>query len=71
MRLETPGWEVLDYEGNAMSPAEVERQRERIMRAPFIVTDRKYPFSEGVIVDATGAVNPNLWITAKFSLFIE
>ena len=25
LRLETPGWEVLDYEGNVMSPAEVER----------------------------------------------
>ena len=24
--LETPGWEVLHYEGNAMSPADVERQ---------------------------------------------
>ena len=30
-RLETPSWEVLDYEGNVMSPAEVERQREKIM----------------------------------------
>ena len=27
LRLETPSWEVLDYEGNAMSPAEVERRR--------------------------------------------
>ena len=26
-RLETPGREVLEYEGNVMSPAEVERQR--------------------------------------------
>ena len=34
LRLETPGWEVLDYKGNIMSPAEVERQREKIMRAP-------------------------------------
>ena len=32
LKLETPGWEVLDYEGNSMSPTEVERQRERIMR---------------------------------------
>ena len=33
LRLETPGWDVLDYEGNTMSPVEVERQREKIMRA--------------------------------------
>ena len=29
LRLETPGWEVLDYEGNIMSPAEVERSERR------------------------------------------
>ena len=29
LRLEKSGWEVLDYEGNIMSPAEVERQREK------------------------------------------
>ena len=65
LRLETPSWEVLDYEGNVMSPAEVERQREKIMRAPFVVRDREYPFSEDVIVDETGPVDPNLGLMAK------
>ena len=60
LRLETPGWEVIDYEGNVMSPAEVERQRAKIMRAPLVVRDREYPFSEDVIVDETGPVDPNL-----------
>ena len=70
LRLETPGWEVLDYGGNAMSPAEAERQREHIMRAPLVVRDRECSFSEGVIVDETGAVDPNLGVMAKvFSLF--
>ena len=41
LRLETPGREVLDHEENVMSPAEVERQREKIVRAPLVV-----PFSE-------------------------
>ena len=59
LRLETPGWKVLDYEGNNMSPAEVECQREKIMRAPLVVRDREYPFSGDVIVDHTGAVDPN------------
>ena len=36
LRLKTPGWEVLDYEGNAMSPAEMERQREKIMRVLWL-----------------------------------
>ena len=71
LRLETPGWGVLDYESNAMSPAEVERQREEIMRALLVVRDRKYPSSEDVIVDETGAVDPNLGITAKVSTLIE
>ena len=71
MRLETPGWEVLDYEGNVMSQAEVERQQERIMKAPLVVRDREYPFSEDVIVDETGAVDPNLGVMAKVSSLIE
>ena len=71
LRLETPGWEVLDYEGNVMSPAEVERQRERIMGAPLVVRDREYPFCEDVIVDENGAVDPNLGVMAKVSSLIE
>ena len=54
-----------------MSPAEVERQRERIMKAPLVVRDREYPFSEDVIVDETGAVDPNLGVMAKVSSLIE
>ena len=71
LRLETPGWEVLDYEGNVMSPAEVERQQERIMGAPLVVRDREYPFCEDVIVDETGAVDPSLGVMAKVSSLIE
>ena len=71
LRLETPGWEVLEYEGTVMSPAEVERQRERIMRAPLVVRDREYTFAEDVIVDETGAVDPNLGVMAKVSSLIE
>ena len=69
--METTGWEVLDYEGNVMGPAEVERHREKIMRAPLVVRDREYPFSEVVIVDETGAVEPNLGVMAKVSSLIE
>ena len=54
-----------------MSPAEVERQREKIMGAPLVVRDREYPFSEDVIVDETGAVDPNLGVMAKVSSLIE
>ena len=54
-----------------MSPTEVERQREKITRAPLVVRDREYPFSEDVIVDETGAVDPNLGVMAKVSSLIE
>ena len=54
-----------------MSPAEVERQREKIMRVPLVVRDRDYPISEDVIVDETGAVDPILGVMAKVSSLIE
>ena len=47
------------------------RQRERIMRVPLVVRDREYPFSEDVLVDETGAVDPNLGVMAKVSSLIE
>ena len=54
-----------------MSPAEVERQREKIMRALLVVRHREYPFSEDVIVDETGAVDPNLGVMAKCCVWVE
>ena len=57
--------EMLDCEGNAMSPAEVERQRDTKMRSPLVVRDWEYRFSEVIIVDETGAVDPNIGIMAK------
>ena len=41
------------------------------MRAPLVMRDREYPFSEDVFVDETGAVDPNLGVLAKFSSLIE
>ena len=54
-----------------MSPSEVERQWQRILRAPLVVRDREYQFSEDVIVEQTGAVDPNLLMMAKVSSLIE
>ena len=41
------------------------------MRAPLVVRNREYPISEDVIVDETGAVDPNLGVMAKVSSLIE
>ena len=54
-----------------MSPVEVERQREKIVRAPLVVRDREYLFSEEVIVDETAAVDPHLGVMANVSSFTE
>ena len=39
LHLETPGWRVLDFEGNVMRDEEVARQRDRILRGPHVVRD--------------------------------
>ena len=71
LRLETPGWHVLDFEANVMREEEVERQRERILRAPQVVRDREYPFPEDLIVDSSGSVNVSLPVLAKVSALVE
>ena len=68
LSLETPGWELLDYGENAIRPAEVERGREKITRAPLVVRDMEYPIPEDVIVDEAGAVDTNLGVMAKDSI---
>ena len=69
LRLETPGWRVLDFDGNPLP--ELERQREKIMLAPFVVRDREYPFREDLTPDASGNVDPQLPMLAKVSCLID
>ena len=71
LRLETPGWRVLDFEGNTLSESELERRRERILRGLLVVWDRKYPFAEDLIVDESGAPDATLPVVAKVSSLIE
>ena len=49
LRLETPGWQVLDFEGNHLSESELERRKEHILRGPLVVQDLEYPFAEDLI----------------------
>ena len=71
LRLETPGWRVLDLEGNAMREEEVARQRDRILRGPLVVRDREYPFAEDLIADNSGRVDASLPVLAKVSSLVE
>ena len=39
LRLETPGWRVLNFHGNTLSEDELERQRGKIKKSPVVVRD--------------------------------
>ena len=71
LRLETPGWRVLYFEGNVMRDEEVARQRERILRGPQVVRDIEYPSAEDLIVDSSGTVDASLPVLAKVSSLVE
>ena len=71
LRLETPGWRVLDFQGNPLSESELERRKEHILRGPLVVRDREYPFAEDLIVDESGALDATLPVVAKVSSLIE
>ena len=71
LRLKTPGWRVLDFEGNPLSESELERRREQILRCPLVVRDREYPFAEDLIIDESGAPDTTLPVVAKVSSLIE
>ena len=69
--LETPGWRVLDFEGNPRSESELERRKEHILRGPLVVRDRGYTFTEDLTVDESGAPDATLSVVAKMSSLIE
>ena len=71
LRLETPGWQVLVFEGNLLSESELERQRKRILRGTLVIRDREYPFAEDLIVNVSGATDATLPVHAKVSSLIE
>ena len=65
LRLETPGWRLLDFEANPLSESELER----ILRCPLVIRDREFPFAKDLIVDESGA--PDGTLPAKMSSLIE
>ena len=71
LRLETPGWRVLDFQGNPLSEDELERQREKIRKGPLVVRDREHPFAEDLIIDEAGVVDPQLPVLTKVSCLVD
>ena len=71
LRLETPGWRVLDFQGNPLTEDELERQRENIQKGPLVVRDREHPFAEDLISDEAGVIDPQLPVLTKVSCLID
>ena len=71
LRLETPGWRVLGFDGKPLTEDELERQQDKLLRAPLVVRDREYPFREDLIPDASGNTDPQLPVLAKVSSLFD
>ena len=71
LRFETPGWRVLDFQGNSLSEDELERQREKIRKGPLVVQDREHPFEEVLITNEAGVVDTQLPVLAKVSCLVD
>ena len=71
LRLGTPGWRVLDFDGNPLNENELERQREHILGGPLVVRDREYPFAEYLIIDESGSPDATLPVVTKVSSLLE
>ena len=71
LRLETPGWRVLDFQGNPLTEDELERQRKNIQKGPLVVRDREHPFAEDLISDKAGVIDPQLPVLTKVSCLVD
>ena len=69
--LETPGWRVLDFEGNPLSETELERRQEQILGGPLVVRDREYLFAEDLNIDESGSPDATLPVVTKVSSLID
>ena len=47
LRLETPGWWVLEFEGNSLNDDELELQRERILRGSLVIKGSRVSLCRG------------------------
>ena len=69
LRLETPSWRILDYEGNPMAKEEVAQQRDCILRAPLVVQGPKN--AEDIFTDSPVAQDAMLPVLAKIAPLID
>ena len=58
-------------DGKRLTEDELERQRDKVLRAPLVVLDREYPLRENLIPDGSGNTDPQLPVLAKVSSLVE
>ena len=71
LRLETPGWHVLDFQGNPLREDELEPEGEKIVKGPLVAPVREHPFAEDLIVGETEVLDPNLSVLVKLSSLVQ
>ena len=71
LRLKTPGWRVLGFQGNPVSADELECQGENIRKSLLVVRDREHPFAEDLITEEAGVVDPHLPVLTKVSCSVH
>ena len=71
LRLETPGWRLLDFHGNPLDEAELERQMGKIKKGHFVVRDREHPSAENLITDEADVVEPQFPVFTKMSCLVD
>ena len=71
LRLETPGWRVLDFHGIPLSEDELNLQMGNIKKRPLVVRVRERPFAEDLTTDEAGVVDPQLPVLTKVSCVVD
>ena len=71
LRVETPVWRMLDFHRNPLSEDELERERGKFNKGPFVVRDCEHPFAEDLIADGAGVVDPQLPVLSKLSCLVD
>ena len=70
LRLETPGWRVIDFECNISPEVDVEWQLARILRVFLAVSYREDPPAGDILVDGSSATDWSLPMLAQVSSLV-
>ena len=70
LRLETPGWRVLDFHGKPLNEDDLERKRVKIKNGRLVVRDHEHPFTQDLITDEAGVVDPQLTVLIMVSWLV-